>query len=144
MSYDAKQKILIGIYCEYQKDMPSYKNVNPVNLDLSSEVFTKAIKKLIKEELIRGMFFIEGMELSDDYEITLNGIELIEKIFPIDNYLSGEVKLSIIGKAVEDKKENHLVDFIKNCLIEQNYKYKEYFKTHSFHGIEFMGDEGGF
>ena len=53
MEMDTKQKILVAIYTEYQKDLPDMNSLNAQKLELEIEVFGIALEKLENEGLIR-------------------------------------------------------------------------------------------
>lgn len=53
MGYTTKEKVLVAIYDEYQKDLPDMGTITAESLGLELEVFAVAIEKLYNEELIR-------------------------------------------------------------------------------------------
>lgn len=54
MQLDSKQKVLMAIYAEYQKDIPDMDLVSFESLDMDSKVFYIALDKLENEGLITG------------------------------------------------------------------------------------------
>ena len=61
MGLDIKQKVLIAIYTEYQKDLPNIDgNVNADILGIDNNIFNVAIEKLENEGLITGSNLIKG------------------------------------------------------------------------------------
>ena len=52
MDLDSKQKVLLAIYTEYQKDIPKMELITNVNLDMDSQVFRIAVDKLQSEGFI--------------------------------------------------------------------------------------------
>ena len=126
---DNKQRILIAFYVEYQKDLPSYDNVNEKNLNVSRPIYVHNEHKLEEEELIVAK---PRMDLSTYYRPTLKGIEYIEKLFNIKETLPNIVKLEDIGYEAQEVKDDSLVAFIKNAIIEIDSRYEEHFKEKKF------------
>ncbi|MGY5239179.1 YjcQ family protein [Clostridium tertium] len=108
MKIDTKQKVLIAIYNEYQKDIPNMKeNVNSKKLGLESEVFSMSLVKLINEGLIIGVKFTKGGgrilgTFLDNMMITSYGIDYVETKLGIEKTLDGFEKMKYIAsKCVE-------------------------------------------
>lgn len=110
MKLDSKQKVLVAIYTEYQKDMPSMdKNIKADILGMEKEVFVNAILKLVNERYITGANIIRGgigakvqAMFLNNMMITRDGIEYVETKIGIDKTLSGVEKVKYISKkAVE-------------------------------------------
>ncbi len=109
MELDAKQKVLIAIYTEYQKDRPNMRcAITAENLGLPSDVFQIALEKLHNEGLVNDLIPLKGG--SDGYVIyapfsakmSSSGIEYVEGKLNIAPRLSGEEKVKIvIVKATE-------------------------------------------
>lgn len=84
MKLDVKQKVLLAIYMEYQKDIPIMESViTAKELGLTQEVFTMALRKLENEGLIQDIDFIwADNEVYDiifgDMLITNDGIDYVE------------------------------------------------------------------
>lgn len=102
---DAKQKVLLALYTEYQKDIPNMKNITAHSLDISEEVFIIALQKLENEELIRdiGVRYYDNkphlltMEFT---KMTRIGIEYVEEKMDILRTMSGREKVKEISKKV--------------------------------------------
>lgn len=110
MELDAKQKVLLAIYAEYQKDLPDMKNViNHKNLGLEQIVFRVAVDKLQSEGLIKnadirtgGNTHVPLMVFMEDVKMTPYGIQYVEQKLSIDKTLTGEQKVkSIFERAGE-------------------------------------------
>ena len=52
MEFTTKDKVLIAIYNEYQKDIPNMNSVSARSLDIELEAFGVAVEKLANEELV--------------------------------------------------------------------------------------------
>ncbi len=95
---DTKQKVLLAIYAEYQRDLPDMENALRAEiLGLSREVFYSALLKLINEGFITGFepFYAENVifdALVQNIMMTRYGIEYVEKKFEIEPTLSGVAK----------------------------------------------------
>lgn len=103
MKPDTKQKVLLAIYTEYQKDLPKMDNINAEALGMSEEIFGTAIKKLQDEELIGDVHLIWGEESLTPMGVVLtvghltrHGIEYVEKYFGIENGLPAKQKVQIL------------------------------------------------
>lgn len=112
MGLDTKQKVLIAIYTEYQKDIPDFKNnIKADILGLPVEVFRIAVAKLENEGMICDVNILKGgstklwniqMVMIDNVKMTSYGIDYIENKLGIDKTLSGLEKVKYIsGKGVE-------------------------------------------
>jgi hypothetical protein len=53
MELDTKQKVLLALYAEYQKDLPNMREIRADTLGLTKDVFYVAIEKLQNEGFIR-------------------------------------------------------------------------------------------
>ena len=53
MEQTAKDKVLMAIYNEYQKDIPNMDSISAQSLSVELEAFGVAIEKLVNEDLIR-------------------------------------------------------------------------------------------
>lgn len=102
MKLDAKQRVLIAIYTEYQKDIPNMQEtITGENLELDEEVFVMALRKLENEGLIQNIefFWAEG-EVQyfgfGDMLISSYGIDYVEQKLGIDKTLSGLDKVKYI------------------------------------------------
>lgn len=129
MFHDNKQRILIALYVEYQKDISNYNNLTAEIIKMNSEVFKQYISKLNKEELVLECL---NEDFSSYYEPTLQGIDYIERLFHIGNSLSNIVKLERIGYELQEAQDDVLVTCVKNAIIEINPCYEEHYKTNKF------------
>ena len=84
MDLDSKQKVLLAIYTEYQKDIPKMELITNVNLDMDSQVFRIAVDKLQSEGFIIGakIHFPAGNPYPDKLiphfiKMTREGIEFV-------------------------------------------------------------------
>lgn len=109
MKLDTKQKVLIAIYTEYQKDLPKmFDNITPEKLGIDEDVFKVAIDKLQNEELINGatVTLCLGQDypdvLIDFVKMTRDGIDYVENVIGIEKTLTGIEKVkAIIAKMTE-------------------------------------------
>lgn len=111
MRLDAKQKVLIAIYTEYQKDIPEIHNeVTPEKLGIDYEAFDIAIVKLENEGLITDTSLTRttisadsknrwgiGSRL-DDTKMTPWGIEYVETKLGLEKTMSGMEKVQEMAK----------------------------------------------
>lgn len=101
MELDSKQKLLMAIYMEYQKDLPDMKsNVTASKLGIEIDVFKVALEKLENEGLITGAKFARGGNGSvpyaafpDNVKMTAYGIQYVEDKLKIDKTLTGAEKV---------------------------------------------------
>jgi hypothetical protein len=104
MELDTKQKVLLAIYMEYQKDVPDMlENITSKNLGIGEVAFEVALEKLENEELITGAVFqlpLGGGKhtRTADIMMTREGIEYVENRIGIEKTLSGIDKLKYIVK----------------------------------------------
>lgn len=111
MKLDSKQKVLLAIYTEYQKDIPEMKNyITPEDLGIDNPLaFRIALEKLQSEQLICGAKFVYGdgyyipVDVLVDYiKMTRDGIDYVENKIGIDKTLSGFDKVKyIVQKSAE-------------------------------------------
>lgn len=123
MKLDTKQKVLVAIYIEYQKDSPNMKKaINAENLQLSQDIFIMALRKLDNEGLINIEFFWAEDEIYefefDDMLISYYGIEYVEKKLGIDKTLSGLDKAKYIVTKCGEWGVNQLKDFSSKVVAE--------------------------
>jgi len=107
LELDTKQKVLLAIYTEYQKDIPNMRgNITAEKLGIGREVFTIALEKLNNEKLVNNIQFSKGgnggtlIPWVDDMVISSYGINYIETKLHIRNNLSGKEKVVKITKEV--------------------------------------------
>lgn len=125
MELDAKQKVLMAIYAEYQKDVPVMQNVTFGNLDMDSRVFKIAVDKLENEVLITGakIHYKPGSGYPDIVTIdlvkmTLAGIEFVETKMELDHGLTGKEKLEVLSQKWGKLGWEVLNDFTAKVLAE--------------------------
>ena len=124
MEFDAKQKVLIAVYAEYQKDLPNMKEEIKANkLGLSGEVFKVALRKLQNERLILGVNFAEGggkllSVYTDAIMMTREGISYVENKLTIDEVKSGREKLEELSKKSAGWLWGEAKDIISRTLSE--------------------------
>lgn len=104
MELDAKQKVLLAIYTEYQKDLPNMDLVQARTLDLDTKVFRVALDKLQAEGLIQGVnVLVDGNSpipsvFWSDAKMTPRGIDYVEEKLGIESTATGEKKVADIVK----------------------------------------------
>lgn len=104
MEFDSKQKVLVAIYTEYQKDIPNMKdNIRANKLGLEANVFNIALEKLENEGLITDVHFSRGggrliLSFTDDVKMTREGIEYVENKLEIPKTLTGMQKVQKLAK----------------------------------------------
>ena len=112
MELDTKQKVLIAIYTEYQKDLPNIEdNVNADILGIDNKIFNVAIEKLENEGLITGSSLIKGgsdtvwntiMVNLRHTKMTPYGISYIEEKLGIGKTLTGAEKVKAVSLKVAE------------------------------------------
>ncbi|MBU2701151.1 hypothetical protein Ga0466249_002265 [Sporomusaceae bacterium BoRhaA] len=126
MEFDTKQKVLIAMYVEYQKDLPNMdENITPENLGLQEEIFAVAIEKLLNEELINGADVTRCIGTYDQPEATLfgamltsKGISYVEEKLGINSNLSGKEKIEVVRKSFLEQGLDVLTDFAAKVTAE--------------------------
>lgn len=130
MIFDAKQKVLIAIYTEYQKDIPDMNaNIKADLLGLSQDEFKAAMDKLDNENLINGAKFSRGGSNSiplavfiDNLKMTSKGIDYVEEKLQVNRTLTGTEKIKKIAndsaswgwEQFKDITSRTLAELIKN------------------------------
>lgn len=107
LELDTKQKVLLAIYTEYQKDIPNMRgNITAEKLGIQKEAFTIALEKLNNEKLVNNIQFSKDGHIGivipwvDDMTISSYGINYIETKLHIRNNFSGKEKVVKITKEV--------------------------------------------
>lgn len=124
MNLDNKQKVLIAIYTEYQKDIPNMRTITPANIGIEVKVVHAAIYKLYYEELISNIRIykddINSPEIDDwgHVKMTQKGIEYVEELLNIEKTLSGEEKTKNIIKKATEWGYDQLQTFAAKVLAE--------------------------
>ncbi|PAB61331.1 YjcQ family protein [Anaeromicrobium sediminis] len=124
MKLDIKQKVLVSIYLEYQKDIPDMENnINPEIINLDEEKFIIALRKLENEGYIKNFQPYYADDEICDYGIyglmiTRDGIDYIEQKIGIDKTLSGMEKIKyVLGKGAELGWQE-IKDIVAKTLVE--------------------------
>lgn len=126
MELDSKQKVLLAIYVEYQKDIPNMdKNIKADLLGIEKEVFTVAILKLVNEGYVTEVKVSRGgiggkvlaMSLRD-MMITRDGIEYVETKIGIDKTLTGIEKAKFISKKAVEAGWDKGTDIVAKVMAE--------------------------
>lgn len=128
MELDAKQKVLIAIYMEYQKDLPDMKNnIKADMLGLERDVFKIALEKLYNERLIIDVKLTYGgnervpiMAYTDDIKMTPYGIQYVEEKLKIERTLTGKEKVEGFFKNAASWGWEQLKDIAAKTLAEMS------------------------
>lgn len=124
MKLDTKQKVLVAIYTEYQKDIPNMSyNIKAKELGIDGEVFAIALDKLMNEGLITGVNFnkVNNKILAtcmDELMMTRDGIEYVETKLGIEKTLSGTEKVQEMAKKSVNWGWNEFKDITVKVLSE--------------------------
>lgn len=128
MGLDIKQKVLIAIYTEYQKDLPNIDgNVKADILGIDNNIFNVAIEKLENEGLITGSNLIKGgsstvwntiMVNLTHTKMTPNGISYIEEKLGIERTLTGAEKVRDVSVKVAEWGWDQFKDIAAKTLSE--------------------------
>ena len=131
MRLDTKQKVLIAIYTEYQKDIPEiHSEVTPEKLGIDIDAFYIAIVKLENEGLITDTSLTRttiredsknrwgiGSRLNDT-KMTPWGIEYVETKLGLEKTMSGMEKVQEIAKKSATWGWNEFKDITVKVLSE--------------------------
>ncbi|BAU28524.1 YjcQ protein [Aneurinibacillus soli] len=125
MELDTKQKVLLALYTEYQKDLPSMKRVNADMLGLEVNVFVVAIEKLNNEGMINDVQIIRGGQdpyplavRLDTTKLTRYGIEYVESKLDIEAKLSGPEKVKSVTKKLGEWGLEQVKDVVARIASE--------------------------
>lgn len=128
MGLDIKQKVLIAIYTEYQKDLPNIDgNVKADILGIDNNIFNVAIEKLENEGLITGSNLIKGgsstvwntiMVNLTHTKMTPDGISYIEEKLGIERILTGAEKVRNVSVKVAEWGWDQFKDIAAKTLSE--------------------------
>lgn len=116
---DLKQKLLVAIYTEYQKDLPEMaENITASNFKIGSDEFHMALLKLTNERLINGVTFTTGGHgnkilgaFTSGMLMTREGIDYVEGKLGIGPTLSAGEKVLEVTKKVGEWGYNEIKDF---------------------------------
>jgi len=124
LELDTKQKVLLAIYTEYQKDYPDMTNITFENLGLDQDVFNFALAKLSNEELINDVIFSKTMgnrppmALINNAKMSRLGIEYVETMLNINKTAGGIEKANVVRDAFEKQGFSILTDFAAKVIAE--------------------------
>lgn len=127
MRLDTKQKVLVAIYTEYQKDIPNIETeVQCSKLGIEKEEFKIAIIKLENEGLITDTHMIKAGNVKwgvhsiilNNTKMTPYGIDYVESKLGIDKTLSGIEKVQVIAKNSANWGWNEFKDITVKVLSE--------------------------
>lgn len=128
LQLDTKQKILIAIYTEYQKDIPQMDNIiGGLKQDIDIRVIRIALGKLENEGYIVGYWDKPKSPSSSDrfvhktfrfLNITRDGIEYVEQKLSIKNTLSNKEKVESVIKNTGEWGLEQLKDLGAKVLSE--------------------------
>lgn len=127
MKLDTKQKVLIAIYTEYQKDIPNIEGeVKYDKLGIGVDEFKIAIAKLENEGLINGTVMPKSKAhkwgvfcvMLDDTKMTPLGIEYVETKLGLDKTMSGMEKVQEMAKKSATWGWNEFKDITVKVLSE--------------------------
>jgi len=125
LELDSKQKVLLAIYTEYQKDLPQMKNVTSEALGLSYEVFKVAVDKLDNEGMIRDAKISYGGNDSIPVHVNIAlckmsnyGIGYIENKLELEKTISGEEKVKKVLEKTAKWGWDQFKDFGARVLAE--------------------------
>lgn len=132
LDLDSKQRVLLAIYTEYQKDIPIMEDITDELLGLEVEVFGIAVRKLINEDMInasptvikrggsRGQR-IEDVNLSG-VMMSAKGLEYVEQKLSIDKTLSNKEKVERVIESAGNWGWNQIKDIGAKVLAEMAIK----------------------
>jgi DNA-binding Lrp family transcriptional regulator len=121
---DAKQRVLMAIYAEYQKDLPDMSNITAETVGLDLPVFCAALEKLENEGYITGVHIrrdvgrVFTVVIMDSVMLTPYGIEYVETHLKIERDMSRVEKAKTILKAAGERGWEELKDFAAKVIAE--------------------------
>jgi len=122
---DLKQRVLLTIYVEYQKDIPNMQLVTPSALGIDKTSFEIAIDKLQNELLIKNANIVRGgrnphprLVFLKNVMMTPEGIQYAENLLMIEPIDSAESKLKTIIKKSTEWGFEQLKDFAAKVMAE--------------------------
>ncbi|WP_097003917.1 YjcQ family protein [Lacrimispora amygdalina] len=123
MDFDSKQKVLVAIYMEYQKDIPEMGFIHSQSVGLEWETFVIALSKLENEGLIRGVNFVKGggkilSAFMDNVMMTPYGLHYVETKLNIQPEKTGLEKMKGISQNVAAWGWSEAKDFAAKVLSE--------------------------
>lgn len=125
MKLDLKQKVLVAIYTEYQKDVPEMDNITQTLFDIDESKFIIALKKLENEDKINGLNFAEFAEgtflfpnTMSQVMMTNHGMDYVENVLGIQPTLNGLEKVKEVASKVGGWGFEQLKDFAVKVTTE--------------------------
>ncbi len=125
MELDTKQKVLIAIYTEYQKDKPNMKSITNEVLGIDRDAFYVALDKLDNEGLVNGIKFLRGGNCAIPSAVVINcaqmsprGIDYIESKLGIERTATSQEKAETVHKTFAEQGMSVLTDFAAKVVAE--------------------------
>lgn len=124
MEFDTKQKVLLAIYLEYQKDIPDMSSIKAETVGVDREVFDIALDKLDNEQLVKGIRFSRGsqnevlMAFIDTAKMTTKGLQYVETKLDIQPEKTGLEKVKEVSQKAATWGWNEAKDFAAKVLSE--------------------------
>lgn len=123
MEFDSKQKVLVAIYMEYQKDIPDMEQVTAESVGLEQQVFFIALDKLENEGLIRGVSYSRRgseifMAFTRTIMMTAYGLNYVETKLNIQPEKAGLEKMKDITQKAAAWGWGEAKDFAAKVLSE--------------------------
>lgn len=126
LKLDSKQKTLVAIYIEYQKDVPNMdENIKSRIIGIEKDVFDIAISKLLNEGLIVGADIRRGGVgnkilgvFTRDIMMSREGIEYVEEKIGLSHVLTGEEKVKDTLKNLASSGWEQVKDIVAKTLAE--------------------------
>jgi len=124
MELDTKQKVLIAIDTEYQKDLPDMSTVDYNVIGIDPDSFNVAIEKLQGEGFIQGATIIKTHDsiypqaLIRNIKMTRDGIEYVEDKLDITKTMNSKEKTETLIKRLASSGLEHLKDLAAKVLVE--------------------------
>lgn len=124
MEFDAKQKVLVSIYAEYQKDLPDMeKNIKAEIIGLDYKTFLIALDKLENERLITGTRFattLQGPQAAflHNTKMTPYGLQYVETELNIQPEKTGKEKIQELATKTISWGWNEAKDIIARIASE--------------------------
>ncbi|MBL0387903.1 hypothetical protein JJB07_14780 [Tumebacillus sp. ITR2] len=104
MELDSKQKVLVAIYTEYQKDIPNMNAVTPQVLGIEEVAFNVAVSKLQNEGYLQGAHLITVDQFAHPVKVvmsrakmTRDGLDYVETKLEIDKTMSNSDKVRAVA-----------------------------------------------
>jgi YjcQ protein len=120
---DAKRKILLAIFLEYQKDIYNMDDITPENLEMEKQVFNVAVHKLQHEGYIEGahislikgeIYFVRIREALP----TPRAIHYLEQEFELQANANSEEKSKRILKSLLDSGMERAESILSKVVAE--------------------------